>query len=199
VLDEATRQLAAWKRERPDAAPGQVSVNVAGPQLHDPGFVGDVADAITRAGLLPGELVLEVTESSLIDDDGSEACLGELRALGTRLAIDDFGSGYSALNYLRRFPLDILKIDRSFVSGVTTVARDAALTRAMIAMAAALGLDVVAEGVERDEQLAELQALHCGMAQGFLFSRPVAAGEVLALVDAAGARADAAGARADAA
>jgi EAL domain-containing protein (putative c-di-GMP-specific phosphodiesterase class I) len=88
--------------------------------------------------------------------------------------------------------MDILKIDRSFVDGVTTVARDAALTRAMIAMAAALGLDVVAEGVEREDQLSALQALHCGMAQGFLFSRPVAAAEVLALIDAADVRADAA-------
>jgi diguanylate cyclase (GGDEF)-like protein/PAS domain S-box-containing protein len=192
VLQEATRQFAQWKRERPHGAPGHISVNVAGAQLHDPAFADDVASAIAHAGLLPGELILEVTESSLIDDDGSEASLAELRALGTRLAIDDFGSGYSALNYLRRFPMDILKIDRSFVDGVTTVARDAALTRAMIAMAAALGLDVVAEGVEREDQLSALQALHCGMAQGFLFSRPVAAAEVLALIDAADVRADAA-------
>jgi diguanylate cyclase (GGDEF)-like protein/PAS domain S-box-containing protein len=184
VLDEATRQFAAWRDEDPMAAPGHVSVNVAGAQLHDPGFVGAVAAAIERNGLQSGELILEVTESSMIDDDGSQAVLEEIRALGVQLALDDFGTGYSALNYLRRFPMDILKIDRSFVRGVTTVEHDAALTRAMIAMAGALGLAVVAEGVEHADQLSELRALDCDLAQGFLFSRPVAPGEILGLVAA---------------
>jgi diguanylate cyclase (GGDEF)-like protein/PAS domain S-box-containing protein len=189
VLREATRQFAAWRRERPDGAPGHVSVNVAGAQLQDAGFVDDVASAIAHNALRRGELVLEVTEATLIGMDGGEARLAALRALGARLAIDDFGSGSSALSFLRRFPMDVLKIDRSFVKGVTTTVRDAALTRSMITMAGALGLEVVAEGVEETDQLAELQALHCEMAQGFLFSRPVPPDEVLELLDAADARA----------
>ena len=184
VVQDATTRLAEWKRVSPDLAPGHVSVNVAGPQLQDPGFPLDVAEALRRSGLEPHELILEVTETSLIEDTvASASCFAQLRELGVRLAIDDFGSGYSALNYLRRFPMDILKIDRSFVQGVSTASEDAALTRAMIAMAAALGLDVVAEGVEDDDQLSELQALDCGMAQGFLFSRAVPPDALLELLD----------------
>jgi diguanylate cyclase (GGDEF)-like protein/PAS domain S-box-containing protein len=184
VVGEATARLAEWKRRRPDRAPGHVSVNVAGPQLHDPDFARDVAAALERSGIAPDELILEVTETSLIEDTvASSACFAQLRELGVRLAIDDFGSGYSALNYLRRFPMDILKIDRSFVQGVAHMSHDAALTRAMIAMAGALGLAVVAEGVEETDQLSELQALECGMAQGFLFSRAVGPDELLDLLD----------------
>jgi diguanylate cyclase (GGDEF)-like protein/PAS domain S-box-containing protein len=186
VLEEATRRLAAWKREQPDRAPGYVSVNVAGRQLSDPAFTGDVAAALEHSGLHPGELVLEVTESSMIDDGAAEMRLSELHDLGVRLAIDDFGSGYSALNYLRRFPLDILKIDRQFVQGLTTVPQDTALTGAMIAMAYALGLDVIAEGVEDAGQLDELRSLQCGLAQGYLFSRPVGPDELMAALAYAG-------------
>jgi EAL domain-containing protein (putative c-di-GMP-specific phosphodiesterase class I) len=118
--------------------------------------------------------MLELTESSLIDDSGRSATrLQALRALGVRIAIDDFGTGYSSLNYLRRFPMDVLKIDRSFTDGIALTSEQASLVSAMIAMGDSLELTVVAEGVEDHDQLDHLRTLRCPLGQGFFFSHPL--------------------------
>ncbi len=175
-MREALRQVGIWHQMRPSGGAPYVSVNVTGHQLEMPGFVDEVAQALTDSGVPASALMIEVTESSLIQDtDRNSAKLRGLRELGVRLAIDDFGTGYSALNYLRRFPMDVLKIDRSFVSGVAASSQEAALVEAMIRMSTSLGLSVVAEGVEDDEQCIRLQELRCRYGQGFLFSRPVPA------------------------
>jgi FOG: EAL domain len=134
-----------------------------------------VAAALEGSGLDPGCLVLELTESVLMDDpDRAAATLNELKQLGVRLAIDDFGTGYSSLAYLQRFPIDILKIDRSFVARVLGGPEDAALAHAIIKLGQTLHLDVVAEGIETDGQLNELRKLGCEYGQGYLFARPLA-------------------------
>ncbi len=165
VLREACRQAAGW------AGAPYLSVNVAGGQLEQPGFVDEVSLALTDAGLVPERLVLEVTESSLVGDAEAER-LQALRRLGVRLAIDDFGTGYSSLSYLRRFPMDVLKIDRSFTKDVC---EDSALVRAIVAMGESLGLVLIPEGIESLEQADCLRALGCRLGQGFYFGRPVPA------------------------
>ncbi len=176
--------MARWRRA-PGGAALYASVNLAGRQLLRPQLPAEVAAVLSRTGLPAGALLLEVTESSLIDDvEGSARRLEELSALGVRLAIDDFGTGYSALSYLRRFPMDVLKIDRSFVRGIGDSERDEALVEAIVKMSASLGLAVVAEGIEDEEQRACLDGLACSMGQGYLFSRPVPAGQLDALVAA---------------
>jgi EAL domain-containing protein (putative c-di-GMP-specific phosphodiesterase class I) len=137
-------------------------------------LVADVTQALQESGLQPEHLELEITEGIALDH--SEATVGalrELKNLGVRLAIDDFGTGYSALNYLKRYPVDTLKIDRSFVRGLGTDPEDMAIVHAVIAFARTLQLHVTAEGIETAEQLARLRALECERGQGYYFSRPV--------------------------
>jgi EAL domain-containing protein (putative c-di-GMP-specific phosphodiesterase class I) len=126
--------------------------------------------------------VLEITETVLMEGDGTVRRLAELRELGVRLAIDDFGTGYSSLSYLRRFPIDILKMDKTFVQGVGTTAGDDALARAIIDLTHTLGLVVVAEGIERPEQAEELRRLRCNLGQGFYFTGPLDAEEIEPLI-----------------
>ena len=168
VLEEACREAAGW------ADPGlTVSVNLSPRQVGD-GLIEAVADAITRSRLEPGRLALEITEGTLLEDsDAARGTLKALKALGVQLVLDDFGTGYSSLGYLKRLPLDGLKIDRSFVDGLGTDADDSAIVSAVAGMAASLGLTLIAEGVETDAQLAELRRLACERAQGFLFGRPM--------------------------
>jgi EAL domain-containing protein (putative c-di-GMP-specific phosphodiesterase class I) len=188
VLRESCAQLALW-RERLEAPPSYVSVNVAGPQLERNDFVDVVAATLEETGLEPGALVLEVTESALIrDTDGSARRLKALRALGVRLAIDDFGTGYSSLSYLRRFPMDVLKIDKSFIDGLAGDDGHAPLVDAMIRMASSLSLSVVAEGIEEESQVAALSALRCELGQGYLFARPQSADELERTLAGAAAR-----------
>ncbi len=178
VMREACRRLADWRAEWPGVAP-YVAVNVSGRQLQSDTFVEEVADALAETGLPPDALLLEVTESALIQDtDGNERRMSALHDLGVRLAIDDFGTGYSSLSYLRRFPMDVLKIDKSFVDDVAHPGCEASLIDAMIRMGASLNLRVVAEGIEDPEQLDALAALNCGLGQGYLFARPLPAPEV---------------------
>jgi EAL domain-containing protein (putative c-di-GMP-specific phosphodiesterase class I) len=151
-----------------------LSVNVAGAQLEQEGFVEEVACALRSSGLVSSRLVLEVTESSLVGDDSAER-LQALRKLGIRLAIDDFGTGYSSLSYLRRFPMDVLKIDRSFTRDAC---EDSALLHAIVAMGESLGLVLVPEGIESEDQADALRALGCRLGQGFLFGKPVPAEEL---------------------
>jgi EAL domain-containing protein (putative c-di-GMP-specific phosphodiesterase class I) len=140
----------------------------------DPNLVEDVSNILVDTRLHPACLGLEITESAVMDDvELARSRLQELKGLGVGLGVDDFGTGYSSMAYLKRFPLDVLKIDRSFVNGLGSSAEDRAIVSATITLAHALGLRVVAEGIETEEQLTELQRLGCDVAQGFLFSRPV--------------------------
>jgi diguanylate cyclase (GGDEF)-like protein len=174
VLREACLEAARWnQRENPVT----VSVNIAVGQLRDPGFASSVQRALRAADLPPSRLCLEVTESAMMRVGGVETnVLARLRRLGVRLAIDDFGTGYSSLSYLHELPVDELKIDRSFISRIARGQRHAHLVETILRMAHGLGLDVVAEGVETQEQLDLLADLGCQKAQGYLFSPPVPAG-----------------------
>ena len=171
VLREALLQLAEWRRDgRPDL---HISVNVSARQLRDSSLVGLVSRALKETGL-PGEaLWLELTESALVEDPvAAGQTLTALRRLGVAIAVDDFGTGYSALSYLKKFPVSLVKIDREFVAGLSADPEDAGLVRAIIAMAHALGLEVVAEGVETPIQEAVLRQMGCRLAQGWFFGRP---------------------------
>jgi diguanylate cyclase (GGDEF)-like protein len=170
VLTEACRQVGDWARRFP-ATPLTLRANVSGRQLSQPALLHDVTVALADSGLDPAHLCLEITETALMTDiDASIRMLRWIRDLGVRLAIDDFGTGYSSLGYLERLPVDALKIDRSFVSGLGIDPKSAAIVRTLLTLAQVLDLDVVAEGVETDEQVAQLQALGCVRGQGFLFA-----------------------------
>ncbi|MBB3677935.1 putative bifunctional diguanylate cyclase/phosphodiesterase [Modestobacter versicolor] len=178
VLTEAVEQAVRW-----DAAGGlpglQMAVNLSARQLADPGLVPRVAGTLARAGLRASRLVLEITETALMSDpEAALATLQELRALGVLLAVDDFGTGYSSFTYLKQFPVDELKIDRSFVTGMTTDAGDRAIVASCVHLAHAMGLVAVAEGVETAAERDALRALGCDQAQGYFFSRPVPPSEV---------------------
>ncbi len=174
VLREACRQVRVWENDFPFDDPITLSVNLSGRQLRHTNLLRDVADALEDSGLPPSRLILEITESVLMTDTAATLNrLFQLRSLGVRMAIDDFGTGYSSLAYLRRFPVDILKIDKSFVDGVATEPTAGALVDAMIRIAKTLKLETVAEGVERPEQADRLRALQCDIGQGYLFSRPL--------------------------
>ncbi|RZS79476.1 diguanylate cyclase (GGDEF)-like protein [Motilibacter rhizosphaerae] len=172
VLDEAARQLAEWQAEGTVPPPFVLAVNVSSRQLRA-GFVDSVAAALDQHGVPGSSLALELTESVLLaDSPGIGHTLADLRALGVQLHLDDFGTGYSSLSYLERLPMDVLKIDRSFVADLTTSTEKRALVTAITAMADALGIPVTAEGVETPEQLALLRELGCRYGQGYLFARP---------------------------
>jgi EAL domain-containing protein (putative c-di-GMP-specific phosphodiesterase class I) len=180
VLREACAQAARWQRaRRAGERPFTIGVNVSGVQLGHPGFVEDVASALRETGILPTQLVLELTESSLLaSPDEAVERMRTLRTLGVRLAIDDFGTGYSSLSYLDRFPVQVLKIDKAFVDGIARGGPNAALARTIVALGQAMSLDCVAEGIEKPEQLEFLRALGCPRGQGYLFSRPLPAAEL---------------------
>jgi EAL domain-containing protein (putative c-di-GMP-specific phosphodiesterase class I) len=171
VLAEACREAATWSGN--GHAPA-VSVNLSARQLSRLDLVDLVSAALEESGLNPDRLWLEITESTLMEDaDTAVEALQRLRALGVHLSVDDFGTGYSSLAYLRRFPVDSLKVDRSFVAGLGEDPEDSAIVEAVVSMAHSLHLSVVAEGVETDEQLARLRDLGCELAQGFYFAAPV--------------------------
>ena len=171
VLEHAAREAARWQLESDH--PFVVSVNLSARQLAQPDLAERIADIINRTGVQAQNLCLEITESVLMDDaEGVITVIERVRALGVRLAIDDFGTGYSSLGYLKRFPVDQVKIDRSFVDGLGSDPGDAAIVSAVIGLAHALDLQVVAEGVETEGQLAELLALGCDEAQGYFFAPP---------------------------
>jgi diguanylate cyclase (GGDEF)-like protein/PAS domain S-box-containing protein len=178
VLEHACRQAAQWYKARPDAAPLTMSVNLSAVQVRR--SLPDIVRSVLRStGLDPACLSLEITETVMVRDaDGLGEVLEALKALGVRLVLDDFGTGYSSLSYLTRLPLDVLKVDRSFVDGLGSESRDTAITETIIAMSRALSLEVVAEGVETSEHVRELSRLGCGLAQGFHFSRAVPAEEI---------------------
>jgi diguanylate cyclase (GGDEF)-like protein len=173
VLEEACRQAALWAAMHASGESLRVSVNVSAKQLAQPGWSDEVAQILAESGLAPRQLVLEITESVLMDDTDTTAIrLEELRRLGVRIAIDDFGTGYSSLGYLRRLPVDILKIDKSFIDGVAEGPHESALARAVVKLASTLRLEAVAEGISSRKQLLQLRRLRCPYGQGFFFSRP---------------------------
>ncbi len=171
VLHEACTQGAAWERQGHRVT---VSINVSAKQLDRDQIVSDVHGALSSSGFDPALCVLELTETTLMHNvEETVGRLTLLKALGVRLAIDDFGTGYSSLAYLRQFPIDVLKIDRSFVSGITDTSEAVALVHAMVELGKALGLETVAEGVETDGQRLQLASENVDIAQGFLFARPL--------------------------
>ena len=189
VTAEACRQTRTWQQRFPSENPLAISVNLSARQLQDPDLLRDVRAAVETFGLGPRSLTLEITETVLMQDtEATISVLRALRGLGVRLAIDDFGIGFSSLSYLRRLPVDVVKIDRSFVAGVATGTEEWTLARGIIRLVHSLGLETVAEGVERAEQRAHLMALGCRLAQGFYFARPAPAEAITALLEQAQGR-----------
>jgi diguanylate cyclase (GGDEF)-like protein len=180
VLEHALQQVADWNRSADEST--AVSLNVSARTLASRQFPDRVAEALEATGAPPELVCLEITESALMDDvERSLETLGRLRDLGVTLAVDDFGTGYSSLTYLKRLPVDVLKIDGSFVDGLGREAEDSAIVAAIVTLAATLGQQAIAEGVETALQLGELQRLGCPLAQGFLFSRAVPADDLSGL------------------
>lgn len=181
VLEQACRQATAWDAEIPLRL--TMSVNVSGRQIQQPGFADEVAQVLASTDLEPGRLTLELTETVLLQDaEATTATLTELKQLGVRLSIDDFGTGYSSLSYLRRFPLDELKIDRSFVATVGVGSEGSALVRSILELGETLHLNTVAEGIEDAGQLAQLRGLGAHLGQGFYLGRPLSPAAIPALV-----------------
>jgi EAL domain-containing protein (putative c-di-GMP-specific phosphodiesterase class I) len=174
VLRRACREVREWQQKTPDGDRLSVSVNLSAKQFHHADLVETIRSAITESGL-PGEsLGIEITEGVLIDNTSTAgAMLGEMRKLGARIYLDDFGTGYSSLSYLQRFPIDAVKIDRSFVSRLGPKAEGHEIVQAIVTLAHNLGMRVIAEGIETADQLALLRRLKCGYGQGWLFSKPI--------------------------
>jgi diguanylate cyclase (GGDEF)-like protein len=173
VLDEACRQARKWK-EATTERPVAIHVNLSAVELREESLIDRVVTSVERAGVEPGQLVLELTESVVVEDaERSTAKLEALRKVGVRLALDDFGTGYSSLSYLRLLPLDLLKIATPFVQGITREQRESSFVRMMIELARTLGLQVVAEGIESAEELEALRELQCDFGQGFYLGPPI--------------------------
>jgi EAL domain-containing protein (putative c-di-GMP-specific phosphodiesterase class I) len=175
VLRAACRDAASWQCAQRGL---RVSVNVSARQLVATDFADKVADVLRQTGLAPTALCLELTEAVLIDAASAAQSLQQLRELGVHLAVDDFRMSYSSLSYLRRFPVDVRKIDRAFVVGLPSSARDLSIVSGIVQLGRSIGMDVVVEGVERADQVAALIELGCKFAQGFAFGAAVAASDV---------------------
>jgi diguanylate cyclase (GGDEF)-like protein/PAS domain S-box-containing protein len=185
AVGEACRRLRDWDRRNGGSSAFSLAVNLSARELTHPDVVPTVLNAVRRAALDPHRLTIEVTESTaMADRDSGFRALRELSSAGVRIAIDDFGTGYSSLDHLREMPADILKIDRSFVAGMAANSPDSALVAAAIAMGRALEMEVVAEGIETSEQVADLRELGCPLGQGFLFARPLPPEEIDSLLSA---------------
>jgi diguanylate cyclase (GGDEF)-like protein len=174
ILREACRNVCTWNSQFPCTSPFTIAVNVSAKQFAQPDLVKQVSQVLQDTGLAPGNLSLELTESvTMRDEKHTTRILTELRKLGVRLCIDDFGTGYSSLSYLRRFALDILKIDRSFISDMLENSESREIVKTILSLGSNLGMKVVAEGVETTEQVTQLKSLGCEFAQGYLFSKPL--------------------------
>ena len=181
VLHEACQRAREWRMRRRSARSLRMSVNLSGRHFQEASLIDDVQGALRDSGLEPSALTLEITESVLMQQsDMTLAKLRALKAMGLHLAIDDFGTGYSSLGYLQQFPIDVLKIDRTFVDPVGSHGGNPVLARAIIALGRTLGIDTIAEGIERPEQRDGLKAMGCSLGQGFLFARPMGADELSA-------------------
>jgi diguanylate cyclase (GGDEF)-like protein/PAS domain S-box-containing protein len=174
VLAEACAQAKRWHEEHASEPPLKMAVNLSVRQLQQDTIVETVARVLEETGFEPSALTLEITESAVMNDHVTTIVrLNQLKALGVRIAVDDFGTGYSSLSYLRRFPIDILKIDRSFVDGVTDGSQKRALLRTIVELGRTLNLETVAEGIELPEELQQLRSLDCELGQGYYFARPL--------------------------
>ena len=183
VLEEACRQIRVWQDAYPGAVPLVMTVNLSARQFQQPDLCDQVVHAIAKTGIRPEHLCLEVTESVMMDDvEAATIMLRRLKDLGTCVAIDDFGTGYSSLSYLKRFPVDFVKIDKSFIDDLAEGAVDAEIVRAVIRLAAAIGMRAVAEGVETEEQLRRLRNMGCPLVQGYYLARPQPAQAIEALL-----------------
>jgi diguanylate cyclase (GGDEF)-like protein/PAS domain S-box-containing protein len=183
VLETACRQLRAWLTRFGNQAEVCVSVNLSARQFQHPTLVEDVGRVLEETGLEPSSLMFEITESIAMRDAAAAAdILANLKRLGVRLAIDDFGTGYSSLSYLHRFPIDVLKIDRSFISRLDSERHDVAIIEAVIALARGLNMEVTAEGIETNDQLTHLERLGCDNGQGYYFGRPMPSDSVTQLL-----------------
>ena len=173
ILQQVCEAAVELQAAMPNGAPLELSVNMSVRQLDHPSCAGDVEDAIDSSGVDPGLIELEVTESALMEDaEASAALLNQLKTLGVRIAVDDFGTGYSSLRYLQRLPVDVLRVDQTFVAGLDDQEGDRVIVEAIVQLAQALGLTSVAEGVETPHQLEQLRAMGCVQAQGFHIARP---------------------------
>jgi diguanylate cyclase (GGDEF)-like protein/PAS domain S-box-containing protein len=192
VLHRACADAAAWLRDFGTAAPQSVSVNLSPRQIQDPGIVAEVELALERSGLAPSALTLEITESILLDDtELAAATLSNLNAIGVRIALDDFGTGYSSLTHLDRFPVDVLKVDKSFVDALASDDTErASLVGAIVNLGMMLGIHVTAEGIESPDQLARLRSMGCELGQGFYFDKPMDAAALRARMSATWAPVD---------
>ncbi|MEZ6100044.1 MAG: EAL domain-containing protein [Pirellulaceae bacterium] len=184
VLREACRQTARWQGTYESARDLIASINVSPRQLAHGHWINSVSDALHESGISPATLKVEITESVIMKNpDEGVTLLNDLRQLGAKVAIDDFGTGYSSLALLHRLPLDILKVDRSFVNKMQQSHENAAIVRTIITLASSLNLDVIAEGIETEEQCQQLAELDCAYGQGYLFSRPVDALEATKILE----------------
>jgi EAL domain-containing protein (putative c-di-GMP-specific phosphodiesterase class I) len=176
VLQEACRQMGVWQAQFPHLASLQISVNLSGKEFFQSDLVARIDTILRQTKLKPSGLKLEITESVIMDNAETAATmLEQLRALGTQVSIDDFGTGYCSLSYLHTFPLDVLKVDQSFVSRMGENGINAEIVRTIVALAHNLGLKVVAEGVETAEDVERLSALGCEYGQGYYFAKPLSA------------------------
>lgn len=174
IFQQACQQLLEWDQLLPREIPLTMSVNVSAPQFREPGLIDHIDQLLMDLGLTSSRLCLEITESVLIDNaEAAALTFSQLRAMGIQLYMDDFGTGYSSLNYLHRFPLNALKIDRSFVSQMNPRDKNSEVVKTIITLAKNLGIDVIAEGIETEQQLDQLKELDCDFGQGFFFSRPM--------------------------
>ncbi len=189
VLHESCRQMRAWQQELSLPEPLSISVNLSSTQFSQPDLLSQIVGILRETGLEPSSLKLEITETVVIENPVfAHETIRQLRALGIKVCIDDFGTGYSSLSYLLRYPIDTLKIDRSFISGLGSGIGNAAIVQTIVSLAHNLGMDVVAEGVETEQQLAHLAGIQCEQAQGYLFSKPVTADKAFDLVKRAHSR-----------
>ena len=183
VLREACRQMHAWQTEFPNLAALNISVNLAGLQIREPNLIDQIARILAETGLSGSSLKLEITESMLMENvQETIDTLLQIRAMNIQLSIDDFGTGYSSLSYLYRFPVNTLKIDRSFVSRINSNNENFEIVGAIITLAHALGMDVIAEGVETADQFTQLRKLRCEFGQGYFFSKPLNSASVAAML-----------------
>lgn len=179
VMYTSMRQVREWQDTQPDEWSLNLSINLSARQLYEPDVVGEVVEALTATGFDPTHLTLEITETALMHDTSTVSTrLEELRTAGARIALDDFGTGYSSLSYLRNFPIDVLKVDKSFIDDIASSSERANLARGIIELGRTMHLDIIAEGIEDPLQVVELLRLHCSMGQGFHFARPLPADEL---------------------